>query len=222
MSTPETDDERTLKLALEVFTELAKTLKQERDEAREKYDNLATEHMLAVNKLCNERDEAREALTSQELVIAQHKVITDLIIERNEARQSTLRLDVVNFKLKKELDDAKQKIKNQADRIRYLEGAINHAEGTPLSVALRERDEARACAARWKVEWEIVEARLCGWKHPRDNGIIFEHEIIPKLERERDEARRYLKWIHDVAELQKKWTIRTLCKEGLMKTEKTK
>jgi len=35
MSTPETDDERTLKLALEVFTELAKTLKQERDEARE-------------------------------------------------------------------------------------------------------------------------------------------------------------------------------------------
>jgi hypothetical protein len=35
MSTPETDDERTLKLALEVFTELAKTLKQERDEARD-------------------------------------------------------------------------------------------------------------------------------------------------------------------------------------------
>jgi hypothetical protein len=33
--TPETNNERTLKLALEVFTELAKTLKQERDEARE-------------------------------------------------------------------------------------------------------------------------------------------------------------------------------------------
>jgi hypothetical protein len=33
--TPETDNERTLKLALEVFTELANTLKQERDEARE-------------------------------------------------------------------------------------------------------------------------------------------------------------------------------------------
>jgi hypothetical protein len=32
----------------------------ERDEAREKYNNLATENMLAVNKLCNERDEARE------------------------------------------------------------------------------------------------------------------------------------------------------------------
>jgi hypothetical protein len=95
--TPETNNERTLKLALEVFTELAKTLKQERDEAREslgeemkfhhrthteliqtqckildmqksqddlekKYDNLAAEHMLVVNKICGERDEAREAL----------------------------------------------------------------------------------------------------------------------------------------------------------------
>jgi DNA-binding protein H-NS len=35
MNTPETDNERTLKLALEVFTKLANTLKQERDEARE-------------------------------------------------------------------------------------------------------------------------------------------------------------------------------------------
>ena len=31
-----------------------------RDEIQEKYDNLATEHMLAVNKLCEERDDARE------------------------------------------------------------------------------------------------------------------------------------------------------------------
>ena len=53
--------------------------------------------------------------------------------ERDEARESILRID----------DDAKSKIKSQADRIRYLEGATNHAKGTPLSVALRERDEAR-------------------------------------------------------------------------------
>jgi len=31
-----------------------------RDEIQEKYDNLAVEHMLVVNKLCNERDEAIE------------------------------------------------------------------------------------------------------------------------------------------------------------------
>lgn len=32
----------------------------ERDEVQQKYDNLATEHMLVINKLCEERDEARE------------------------------------------------------------------------------------------------------------------------------------------------------------------
>ena len=46
----------------------------------------------------------------------------------------------------------------------------------------QERDEAKEQAAHWKSEYEIVEARLCGWKHPRDNGIIFEHEVIPILE----------------------------------------
>lgn len=37
-------------------------LRRERDEAKEAYDTLATEHVLAVNKLAEERDEAREAL----------------------------------------------------------------------------------------------------------------------------------------------------------------
>ena len=58
--TPETDD--IARGNHVVPTEWAKQLERERDEAREKYANLATEHMLAVNKLCNERDEAREAL----------------------------------------------------------------------------------------------------------------------------------------------------------------
>jgi hypothetical protein len=45
--------------------------------------------------------------------------------------------------LERERDEAREKINRQANRIRYLEGATNHAKGTPLSVALRERDEAR-------------------------------------------------------------------------------
>lgn len=74
---------------------------------------------------------------------------------------------------------------------------LRHGEAHQVSVPWiefarkleRERDEAREDAAHWKSEWEIVEARLCGWKHPRDNGITFEHEIIPVLRKERDEAR---------------------------------
>lgn len=45
-------------------------------------------------------------------------------------------------KLQRERDKAREKIKRQAERIRQLEGATNHAGGTPLSIALRERDEA--------------------------------------------------------------------------------
>jgi hypothetical protein len=37
-------------------------------------------------------------------------------------------------------DKALQKIKNQAERIVYLEGATNHATGTPLSKAIEQRD----------------------------------------------------------------------------------
>ena len=36
---------------------------RERNEIQEKYDTLATEHMLVVNKLCKERDDARDALS---------------------------------------------------------------------------------------------------------------------------------------------------------------
>ena len=58
----------------------------------------------------------------------------------------------------------------------------NHVVPTEWAQKLeRERDEAREEAAHWKTEYEIVEARLCGWKHHRDNGIIFEHEVIPRL-----------------------------------------
>ena len=35
---------------------------RERNEIQEKYDALATEHMLVINKLCEERDEAREQI----------------------------------------------------------------------------------------------------------------------------------------------------------------
>ena len=57
----------------------------------------------------------------------------------------------------------------------------------------RERDEAREDAEHWKTEYEIVADRLRGKKHERDNGIIAEDEIIPKLTRERDEAREKIK-----------------------------
>jgi len=51
--------------------------------------------------------------------------------------------------LKRERDEAREKITRQAARIRELEGATNHAGGTSLTIAMRERDEARAVAKYW-------------------------------------------------------------------------
>ena len=39
-----------------------------------------------ARKLERERDEAREALASREVVLAQQKVITDLLLERDQSR----------------------------------------------------------------------------------------------------------------------------------------
>jgi hypothetical protein len=45
--------------------------------------------------------------------------------------------------LERERDEARKKIGRQRERIAYLEGATHHACGTPLSKAIKERDEAR-------------------------------------------------------------------------------
>jgi uncharacterized protein with PIN domain len=94
--TPETDNERTLKLALEVFTELANTLKQERDEARERervaiasWDEerqRALREGECVLEARRERDEAREAVRA----LAEHaeSEIQRISKERDEAREA--------------------------------------------------------------------------------------------------------------------------------------
>ena len=74
----------------------ARKLERERDEAREQIEvcrGIIERTVIARNsalsdltELERERDEAREALASREVVIAQQRVITDLILERDQAR----------------------------------------------------------------------------------------------------------------------------------------
>jgi predicted house-cleaning NTP pyrophosphatase (Maf/HAM1 superfamily) len=62
-------------------------------EAEEKYSALAAEHMLVVNKLAEERDQAREAfvIATDQMVIAQGKV-REANKERDEAREQNAKL----------------------------------------------------------------------------------------------------------------------------------
>jgi len=45
--------------------------------------------------------------------------------------------------LERERNEAREKIEQQRKEIVRLNGATSHAGGTPLKIALRERDEAR-------------------------------------------------------------------------------
>ena len=45
-----------------ILYETAQGFEAQRDELQEKYDKLATENMLEVNKICNQRDEAIKEL----------------------------------------------------------------------------------------------------------------------------------------------------------------
>jgi chromosome segregation ATPase len=109
-------------------------------------------------------------------------------------------------------DALRAKVEAQSERIRYLEGAINHAEGTPLSVARKENKELRAaiskvaenlgngsfalpdCSHEWMVKEVPDEVRLyCGrlrsdvaeWKRRHDNA----EEMLHHSEEERSALR---------------------------------
>lgn len=100
--------------------------------------------------------------------------------------------------LERERDEAKKLLDKKSKHLAQVIAERDHAETELRKLidfsksVLVERDEAREDASHWKIEYKIVEARLCGGKHERDNGIVSEREIIPKLQCERDEARAVL------------------------------
>jgi len=97
--TPETDAAqhegllKTNPIPLQVVTaNFARKLERERDEIQEKYDTLAVENMLEVNKLCKERDEAIKdaARIADKLSGLELRTTDELAMleqERDEARE---------------------------------------------------------------------------------------------------------------------------------------
>jgi hypothetical protein len=81
-----------------------------------------------ARKLERERDEAREALASREVVIAQQNVITDLLLERDEARDAIVGWEnkwkyAIDMAARAELerDDAQEDAKLLSERLTALE-----------------------------------------------------------------------------------------------------
>jgi hypothetical protein len=120
--------------------DVAKRLERERDEAREDLKHITEYGTEEINAAVELRQKLAQALVDLDNMQDQRdfamKVIKRLEQERDEAVD-----DAQKSKAYKRV--LKETNLRQTERIRYLEGATNHACGTPLSVALRERDEAR-------------------------------------------------------------------------------
>jgi hypothetical protein len=98
-------------------------------------------------------------------------------------------------RLERERASAIKKIQRQAERIRQLEGATNYAGGTPLSIALKERDEARQQYDDLATEHVLAVNKLAEERDQalmdRANGDMATMTInhYERILRERDEAR---------------------------------
>ena len=94
--TPETKSFYVTAFDVEEWAEKCIRLEKERDEAREKYATEATEHMLAINKICNERDDAREEanklLGAYEDATNYYARIIELKEELDEAREALVKI----------------------------------------------------------------------------------------------------------------------------------
>ena len=102
-----------------------------------------------------EKDAAELTRLRAELEVANHSIVSSLLYNT---------LKETNARLRAEVERLTTKIGNQADRIRYLEGAINHATGTPLSKAIARAEKAEAALA--------FIAENGGTKHETECGTI--------------------------------------------------
>jgi hypothetical protein len=121
-----------------------------------------------VYKLRKDAKQLADRLTALELHSTSE--LARLELERDDALSQIVQAECRAERFCQERDEARidaQKSKaykrvlketnlRQTERIRYLEGATNHACGTPLSVALRERDEARDAIVGWENKWKCA------------------------------------------------------------------
>lgn len=81
-----------------------------------------------------------------------------------------------------ERNEAREKIERQAARIRYLEGATNHACGTPLSVALNEVAKLARTIREERDAWRNHAERFAAILSDETPLATFGTDIVEALE----------------------------------------
>lgn len=123
-----------------------------------------------ARKLERERDDLQKAVNG----LCKH-------IGVSPANTTLLAVEVL--RIERKLDEALEKIKQQKLEIVRLNGATNHAGGTPLKIALRERDEAITRRMETIMQCELYERE-------RDEARERERVAITSWDEERQRALR--------------------------------
>jgi hypothetical protein len=141
-----------------------------REDAKQLAERLTALELRSTSELARlekERDDAREDL--EEETKFHHRTHIELI-------QTQCKL----LDMEMQRDEAREKVEQQRKEIVRLNGATNHAGGTPLKIALIERDEARDAIVGWENKWKCAV------------------DMAARAELERDEARGALMRIEDL------------------------
>ena len=145
--------DRLTALELHSTSELAR-LEQERNEAQDKYATEATEHMLAVNKLATERDEARKSLDEMS------KYLVQVTAQRDHAETELRKLIDFSKSALGERDEARE----EAHRFRSLNynhlGINGSASWFPWETSLNLSQKAR-----------LLETEKDHWRKQNENRL---------------------------------------------------
>jgi hypothetical protein len=104
--------------------------------------------------------------------------MTEIITDYLDAKQLADRLTALELhstselaRLERERDEAREKVEQQRKEIVRLNGATNHAGGTPLKIALSERDEARDAILGWENKWKCAVDMAARAELERDEAL---------------------------------------------------
>ena len=164
------------------FVKKCQQLERERDEAIIKYATEATEHMLAVNKICGERDEARigwdQEITFNQCQLKDAKQLADRLTalelhstselarlehERNEALSQIVQAECRAERFCQERDELIDKNKKLNEEVDDL------IRQRPLLIEdfKRERDEARDELKIALEQWELCLEQIAKLKNDK-------------------------------------------------------
>jgi len=188
---------------LRAMTEHARKLERERDEARRQYDDLATEHVLAINKVAEERDRALMDRANGDMATMTINHYERILREQNEAKADAARIaDILSglelrsteelARLEQERNEAREQLRKASVEANTLATSIQKAEypdakefellGSVAGV-ISQIDNMYAGVRQQRDEWRK--------KYKLSVDAVEIAARLARAESERDEARQH-------------------------------